>query len=175
MQLLMKLLINSLYGDYIRKDIEEKIACKSEDWMMSEYDERVKDYWRISHRSYIVEMIDGTGLEDEVKKLNTMPLHLGASVLSNSKRIMNNFTHAIDGFYTNDVFYTDSDSLYNEGKHWNILDKAGLVGKNSLQGKCDYKDGGIVYRLFLAPKLKYCSTINTVLLMNTKLSKDIQL
>ena len=32
-------------------------------------------------------MIDDKGLEDEVKKLNTMSLHLGAFVLSNSKRI----------------------------------------------------------------------------------------
>ena len=36
--------MNSLYGDKIRKDIEEKFACKSEYWMMSDYDERVKDY-----------------------------------------------------------------------------------------------------------------------------------
>ena len=44
MQFLVKLLMNSLYGENIRKDIEEKFACKSEAWMMSEYDERVKDY-----------------------------------------------------------------------------------------------------------------------------------
>ena len=43
---------------------------------MTEYDERVKDNWRISHGNYIVKMIDDKGLEDEVKKLNTMPLHL---------------------------------------------------------------------------------------------------
>ena len=44
-------------------------------------------------------MIDDGGLEDEVKKLNTMPLHLEAFVLSNSKRYMNNFIHAINGFF----------------------------------------------------------------------------
>ena len=98
MQLLVKLLMNSLYGENIRKDIDESFACKSEAWMMSEYDERVKDYWRISHGNYLVKMIDDKGLEDKVKKLNTMPLHLGAFVLSNSKRIMNNFMHAINGF-----------------------------------------------------------------------------
>ena len=65
---------------------------------MSEYDERVKDYWKISGINYIVKMIDDAGLEDEVKKLNTMPLHLGVFVLSNSERIMNNFIHAINGF-----------------------------------------------------------------------------
>ena len=117
MQLLVKLLRNSLYGENIRKDIEEKFACKSEARMQTECDERVKDFWKTSGINYIVNMIDDPGLEDEVKKLNTMPLHLGAFVLSNSKRIMNNFIHAINGFYTNDVYYTDTDSLYIENKH----------------------------------------------------------
>ena len=135
MQLLVKLLMNSLYGENIRKDIEEKFACKSEAWMMSEYDEQVKDYWKISSINYIVKMIDDAGLEDEVKKLNTMPLHLGAFVLSNSKRIINNFIQAINGLYTKDVYYTDCDSLHIENKHWDELDKAGLVGKNLLQAK----------------------------------------
>ena len=160
MQLLVKLLMNILYGEQIRKDIEENFACKSEYWMQTEYDERVKDYWKISGNNYIVKMINDAGLEDVVKKISTMPLHLGAFVLSNSKRIMNNFIHAIDGFYTNDVFYKVTDSLYIENKHWDKLDKAGLVGKNLLQGKNDYKDGGIFYGLFLAPKIKYCLTIN---------------
>ena len=35
-----------------------------------------------------------------------------------------------------------------------------MVGKNLLQGKNDYKDGGIFYGFFLAPKTKYCLTIN---------------
>ena len=160
MQLLVELLMNSLYGENIRKDIEEKFAFKSEMWMLSEYDERVKDYWKISGSNYIVKMVDDAGLEDEIKKIITMPLHLGAFVLSNSKRIMNNFIHEINGFYTNDVYYTDTDSLYIENKNWDKLDKVGLVGKGLLQGKNEYKDGGILYGLFLAPKIKYCLTIN---------------
>ena len=129
-------------------------------WMQTEYDERVKDYWKISGINYIVKMIDDAGLEDEVKKLNTMPLHLGAFVTSNSKRIMNNFIQAINGFYTNDVYYTDTDSLYIENKHWDKLEEAGFVGKGLLEGKNDYKDGGIFYGLLLAPKINYCLTIN---------------
>ena len=152
--------MNSLYGENIRKDIEEKFVCKSESWIMSEYDESVKDYWKISGINYFVKIIDDAGLEDEVKRLITMPLHLGAFALSNSKGIMNNFIHANNGFYTNDVYYTDTDSLYIENKHWDKLDKAGFVGKNLLQGKNDYKDGGIFYGLFLAPKIKTCLTIN---------------
>ena len=85
MQLLVNLLMNNLCGEKIRIDIEEKFACKSEYWMISEYDERVKDYWRISHGDHSVKMTDDTGLEDEVKILNTMPLHIGSFALSNSK------------------------------------------------------------------------------------------
>ena len=66
MQLLVKLLMNSLYGENIRKDIEEKFTCKSEMWMETEYDERVKDYWKIGVNNYIVKMIDDKGLEDEI-------------------------------------------------------------------------------------------------------------
>ena len=99
-------------------------------------------------------MKDDEGLEDEVKKAKILPLQLAIFILSNRKRIMNNFIHAIDGFYTNDVFYTDTDSLYIANKHWDKLNKAGIVGINLLQGKNDYKDGGIFYGLFLAPKIK---------------------
>ena len=105
-------------------------------------------------------MIDDKVLEDEVKSLKTMPLHLGASVLSNSKRIMNNFIHVIDGFYINDLYYEDFDSMYIENKYWDNLDKADLIGKYLLQGKNDYKDSGIFYGLFIAPKIKYCLTVN---------------
>ena len=159
-QLLVKMLMNSLYGDQIRKDIEEKFACKSEAWKMSEVDERVKDYWKLSGNNYIVKMIDDAGLEDEVKKLKTMPLHLGAFVISNSKGVMINFIHASIGFYTNGCYYTDTDSFYIENKHWHKLDEAGLVGKNLQPVKNDFKDGGIFHGLFLAPNTENCLTIN---------------
>ena len=103
MQLLVKFLMNSFYGKNIRKDIDEKLACKSEAWMMSEYDERVnmmKDYWKSSGIIYIIKMIDDAGFEDEVKKINSMPLHMAVFVLGDSRRNMNNFIHAINGFYT---------------------------------------------------------------------------
>ena len=128
--------------------------------MTTEYDERVLDYQKNNYGNYIVKMKVDEGLQDEVKKINTMPLHMGAFVLSNSKRIMNISIHAIDAFYTNDVFYTGTDSLDIENKYRNKLDKAGLVDKKRLQGKNNYKEGGIWYGFFLAPKIKYCLTIN---------------
>ena len=143
MQSLVKLIKNSLFGEILRKDILESYQCKSEMWMMTENDEGVLDYQKINHGNYIVKMKDDEDLIDEVKKANTLPLQVAVFILSNSKRNMNNFKHAIDGFYVNDVYYTDTDSIYFENKHWDILNKAGLVGKNLLQGKNDYKDGGI--------------------------------
>ena len=120
---------------------------------MTEIDDRVLDYQKINHENYFDKMIDDKGLKDEVKNLKTMPLPLGAFVLSNSKRIMNKFIHAINGPYTNDVHYGDRDSLYIEKKHWRKLDKCRLVGKNLLQGKNDYgENSGICYGLFLASK-----------------------
>ena len=89
-----------------------------------------------------------------------MPLQLAVFVLSNSKRNMNNFIHAINGFHTNGVYYTDTDSLYIENKRWGKLDKTGLVGKNRLQGENDYGRRAIWYDLFLAPKIMNCLTIN---------------
>ena len=49
--------------------------------------------------------------------------------------------------------------MYIEKKYWNVLEKANLV-EELFQGKNDYKTGGIFYGLFLAPKIKYCLTID---------------
>ena len=62
-------------------------------------------------------MIDDPGVEEEVKKLNTMPILMGAFVISNSKIKKNKFVHAINGFYTNYLYYTDTDRLCVETKH----------------------------------------------------------
>ena len=93
---------------------------------------------------------------------------MGAFILSNSKRIMNNFVRIIDGFKKNSVYYQDTDSLYIEKKYWNILDENNLVGEKLGQGKNDYGNGGIFYGLFLAPKIKYCLTINEYGIINEK-------
>ena len=152
--------MNSLYGEQICKDFAEKFACKSECWRMIENDEKVKDYCNIGYGNNIVKAVVDARLEDEVLKLSTLPLHLGAFLLSNSKRLKNNFIHAISGFCTNDVYHTDTDSLYVANKQWDKLDKAGLVGKNMLQGKKDNEEGVKLYGLSVAPKINFCWTIN---------------
>ena len=62
-----------------------------------------------SHVNHFVKMKNDVGLVDNVKKLNTMPLHLGSFVLSNNKRVMNNFIPSFNELYTNNIYYGDTD------------------------------------------------------------------
>ena len=77
------------------------------------------------------------GLDDGCDIKKTLPVVLGAFILSNIKRIMNNFIREINGFYNNSIYYGDTDSLYIEKKDWDVLDKASLVGEDFWQGKND--------------------------------------
>ena len=100
------------------------------------------------------------GLDDDCDIKNTLPAVLGAFLLGNSRRNMNKFIREINGFYNNNIYYTDTDSLYIEKSFWDVLDKANLVGENLCQGKNVYKSGGVFYGTFIAPKIKYCLTID---------------
>ena len=63
----------------------------------------------------------------------------------------------LDGFKNNKIYYGDTDSVYIHKNDYNILDENGLIGKGIWQSKKDYGDNaGIIYGLFLAPKVKYC-------------------
>ena len=160
LQGLVKLIVNSLYEVQIRKDIDQSYRCKSQHWMKTEYDDNVLDYWRLPNGNYIVKLKKDDGLDDNNNVKNTLPNHLGAFILSNSKRNMSNFIREINGFHNNSIYYGDTHSLYFETKYWDVLDKANLLVKNLCQGKNDYETGGFIYGLFLAPKIKYCLTIN---------------
>ena len=129
MQRLVKLKMNSLYGVQIRKDIDQSYKYKSQHWMETEYDENVLDYWRLPNGNCIVKLKKDDGSEGDNDVKNTLPNHLGAFILSNSKRIINNFIREINGFYNNIIYYGDRDSLYIEKIYWDVLDKANLVGK----------------------------------------------
>ena len=61
-------------------------------------------------------MRKGDGLHDYCDFKNTLPAHLGAFILGNSKRIMNKFIREINGFYKNSIYYGDTKSLYLEQK-----------------------------------------------------------
>ena len=91
MQELAKLIMNTFYGVQIRKDINESYSCKSENWMKTEFDENVLDYWKLPNGNYIVKMKKDDGLDDDCDIKNTLPAVLGGFTLANSRRIMNKF------------------------------------------------------------------------------------
>ena len=160
MQGLVKLLLNSLCGVQIRRIIDQSYKYKSQHWVETEYDDNKLDYWRLPSGNYIVKLRKDDGLDGDNDTKKTLPSHLGAFILSNSERIMNNFIKENNGFYKNSIYYGDTDSLYVEKKYWDVLDKANLVGKNLCQCRFDYETGGIFYGFFLVPKINYCLTIN---------------
>ncbi|ESO88608.1 hypothetical protein LOTGIDRAFT_165392 [Lottia gigantea] len=149
----MKLLGNSLYGKSIQKDTTTSRHLWSEVTLKANFDSHVIHYERVNDSQYIVEE------EKEFippKSTRLTPSHLGLFVLSHSKKIMNNFIRVIDGFYKPEIYYTDTDSLYISSSNWDKLNEAGLVSENDYcKGKNDYGDGGFIFVLYLAPKVKY--------------------
>ncbi|ESP04491.1 hypothetical protein LOTGIDRAFT_170735 [Lottia gigantea] len=154
----MKLLGNSLYGKSIQKDIFTTRHLWNEATLQANFDSRVKTYEKINDTQYVVETeIEEKEITTEDSKSTRLtPSHLGSFVLSHSKKIMNNFIHVINGFYKPEIYYTDTDSLYISSNNWKKLNRAGLVSeKDYCKGKNDYGDGGIIFGLYLAPKVKY--------------------
>ena len=72
---------------------------------------KCKDYWKLPDRTYITKRKKDHGLKDacDIKKI--LPARLGAFILSNSKRIMNDFIRERNGFYNNSICYGDTDPL----------------------------------------------------------------
>ena len=73
--------------------------------MKTEFDENVLDYWKLPNGNYIAKMKENDGLDDDCDIKNTLPAVLGAFILSNSKRIMNNFIREKNGLYNNSIYY----------------------------------------------------------------------
>ena len=76
---------------------------------------------------------------------------------------------ALDGFKNNKYYYGDTDSVYIYKKDHNMIIEKGLVGKDQFQSKNDYGENpGIVYGLFLAPKVIYCIVIDEIGILSQK-------
>ena len=56
-------------------------------WMQTVYHDNVLEYWNLPNGSYIVKLEINGGLDGDNDVKNTLPNHLGAFVLSISKRI----------------------------------------------------------------------------------------
>ena len=67
MQELVKLIMDSLKRENMRRKIEHKYTCKSEYWMLTEYDVRVLNYWNLANGIYIVKLKQDDDLECETQ------------------------------------------------------------------------------------------------------------
>ena len=59
--------------------------------MKTGFDENILDFWKLPNGNYIVKMKKDDGLDDNCDIKNTLLAVLGAFILRNSKRNMNNF------------------------------------------------------------------------------------
>ena len=91
MQALVKLVMKSLYGVQIRKDVDESYFCMSENWMKTDYDENVFGLPDIVKWNLYWKDKKDARLDDDCDIKNILPAQLGAFILSNSKRILNDF------------------------------------------------------------------------------------
>jgi hypothetical protein len=191
---LIKLLLNSLYGKTVQKDVNTEICVWSSNYLEKNYDDLIMSRCKISEASatgeamWIVqrkkekENVDVSkqdsknGIITSSKKENKcrdVPHHLGSYILSHSRRIMNNFILAIDGFKKPNIAYSDTDSIYIKKSLYDELNRLGHVGGDLCKGKNDYNSGGIVYGLYLAPKIKYNLVLDNGILSEKKTFKGL--
>ena len=152
----------SVYGGSIRKDINEEKKCVTENWMRENFDDRSKEWFPLKNHSFIIKLEDDESVDDfdKAKSVNTMPSPFGSYILSHSKRLMNDVFREIDGFYSNNINYGDTDSGYIHKKHWSTSVEKCFVGKSLGLGKYEYGNSVMFYAWFLAPKIKYCLVID---------------
>ena len=160
----------SVYGGNIREDINDEYKFVTETWIKENFDDRVEKWFPLKNGNLIVKLEDDKGADDfdKSKSINTMPSQFGSKILSHSKRLMNDVFREIDGFYSKNLYYGDTDSCYIHEKHWSTLIDKGFVGKSLALDKNDYGDSGIFYAWFLAPKIKYCLVIHEFGIISAK-------
>ena len=152
----------SVYGDSIRKDINEEYKCFTETCMRENFGDRVKEWFPLKNGNLIVKLEDEEGIDDydKAKSISTMPSHFGCYILSHSKMMMNDVIKQIGGFYNNSFYSTDTDSLFIHNKYWSDLVDNEFVDKSLGWGKNDYGNSSVFYAWFLAPKMEYCLVID---------------
>lgn len=147
-----KLIMNSAYGKTIERPRAVKTVFvpkkKFEEYMQKHYG-TVEEFEELEN-NYILKV------DCPIVVHYTYP-HIGATILSMSKRIMAEVTTVADDY----IYYTDTDSIFITKKGLNLLEEKypQLVGKNPGQFHVDFAMKGTNVRavdgIFLAPKT-YC-------------------
>ena len=90
---LTQLCMDRLYGQWIRKDVEEENYTRSENWLPKDSDERVIEYDPLLTSEHVIKYTSDRAIGEMKEIEKRMPSHLGVFVLSHSRRSMNIFVH----------------------------------------------------------------------------------
>ena len=138
----------------MRRDILDKYVSVTDEWMDREYDKSVKEILPLQNGNFIIKKHIHEGKDDFgiANKINSMPSHLGSYILSHSKRLMNEVIIYINGFYSKNIFYGDTDSIYIHKNEGNKLVEGGFIIDGLWYYEDEYGNGGILKALFLEPE-----------------------
>ena len=114
LQTLAKKIAKSVYGGNLRWDVNEQFECVTDNWTEGNYDDGVKEWWPlrngyIFNKSEIESDVDD---HDIVKSINQLPCHLKSYIIGPPNRQMNIVIRELDAFYSNILYYGDTDSSY---------------------------------------------------------------
>ena len=76
------------------------------------FDDRVKEWFPLKNGNLIVKLENDEGVDDcdNAKSVNMMPSHFGGYILSRSRRMMKDVFRELECFYSNNIYYGDTDS-----------------------------------------------------------------
>ena len=63
-------------------------------------------------------------------QFSQMPCNLFSYTLCHSKRLMNSVIRESEGFYSNNIYYGDTDDVYIHKKHWSTSVEKSFVGSS---------------------------------------------
>ena len=142
--------MNSSYGSLVMKSFDYVYKFVSKEKFERDYDETVTPI-TISNGKYFVKY------KNKCHHDNAKCIYLGAFILAYSRRIMNWYIHALDGFSKHVIVYMDTDSLYIPVSFYPVLEEKGYIGDELGQCKNDYGEGVVIEKFrCIGKKMKLC-------------------
>ena len=152
-----KLMMNSLYGKTLQNPIKKHEAIvKTSEEVETFLSQHVLTDWQIVEGSDgDIEYAIFTGEKVSDEKIAKKPRQLGSFVLGYSRRLWLLFLETIDPVVENEITtYLDTDSLHISGKHFEKLNRSGLIHDDKLgflSNDCD-ENALIIKEINLSPK-----------------------
>ena len=103
-----------MYGFYRRGETNESYKNVSGQWMKTQYDDQVSEWFLLKNGKIVVTLKDHEGVDDNgySKKINSQSCHLRSFILFHPKRLRDDVILAEDGFKNIKIYYSDTYSIY---------------------------------------------------------------